>query len=615
MRANALTGKPLKPWEKFSYTMGAVGREASNNMINTFFMLYLTVFVKLNPIIVGFALFAAKVWDAFNDPMLATLINNTKSKKLGKFKPWIIAGTLLNCIIIIFMFFPINTESIGIKYFYYFFMYILWGMTFTIVDVPFWSMIPSIANTTKERNSVSSLSKLIGGFGGMAAGSGGTGLIASLPQGSNNPYAYFIVACAVSVLFVAVMSVFVCFTREKYELPQNDIKIKEVFRIFKNNDQLRYYAISYVFATLGIMMALVQPIYLFVYDYTRLPMMFFIVFNIVSCAGQGIFMLFYPLIVKKIPREKIYSLSYFFAMIGTFLSFLSFFVMLQMDVAQGANPTGKAITYGLINVLILSLTSTPLMIANGISQIGSTVMISDVVDYEEFKTGKRSDSVIFSIQTLIYKFACALAVLILSFGIQAAGLPSMEQSVSATGEAVYQFEGLVTNEILIIFRTFMFLVPIPLTFIGWIVYKKGYKLYGTTYNDMMVVVKDRRKRIKTQEANREISENPYTTTLDDVSALKAVIKKETSYTQNEINDISDGSELLTHSIANPSTYPDSTKDHLNLLSNSNIITEEAASTLSENTSPQSDIIDKYELDDNQPINDTDAKKSTSKKKQ
>lgn len=443
--------------EKVTYSLGSLGREVSGNMINTYFMLYLTMFIGLNAFAVGICFCLAKLWDAINDPILATLVNNSKSR-FGKYRPWILAGMILNCIVLVFMFFPIQS-SIGGKYAYYLIMYVLWGMTYTLVDVPFWSMIPTIADSTEERNSVSSLSKLIGGFGGFTIGSGGS-IIIGLTFGTENVWSYFVVACVAGVLFSAMVTTMLSCNREKYVINTTNIRFKEIWSLFKENDQLRAYAISYMLFVVGSTIALVQPIYLFIYDSQHLDFeKHFIVFNALSCTGQGIAMIFYPWIVKKIPREKIYGSCYVMAVAGMIAMFGVFFLL-------GGNK--------LLNVIVVSLAGSLLMMANGLNQIGSTVMIADVVDYGEWKTKRRTDSVMFSVQTLLGKFAAALATLILGIAVAVAKLPSINPITNT-------FTGEVTDRMMTILRAFMFLVPIPFAVVGGIIYKTKYKLYGDFY--------------------------------------------------------------------------------------------------------------------------------------
>lgn len=489
-----LTNQSLTVRDTVTYSMGSLGREISNNCVNVFFLAYLNIYMGLDALILTIAFVVAKLWDTVNDPMLATLVNNTKVSKFGRFRPWIAIGAVLNTASLILMFTPIG-EGVNeiIKYTYYIGMYIIWGMTFTLVDVPFWSMIPTIANSTDERNKVSSLAKLIGGFGGFVISSVGTSLILPNLAHKGMTTAYLILGVCAGAIMLSFMSVTIMCNREKYEIPHEKIGFKQIFGLFKTNDQLASYATSYVLFVSATTIALFQMLYLFVYCYENGANLFnhnysYTIFVAVSCTGQGIAMFFYNWIAKKIPREKIYGANYFMAMAGMAAMFFIFFPLKEGNY--------------LINTLVVALAGAFLMTANGLNQIGSTVMIADVVDYGEWKTGKRADSVIFSVQTLLTKFAGAIAMLILGIGIKVAGLPNVIEKMNDQGQWAQFFADdggnvlsatdFADGSALTILRTFMFLVPIPLCIIGYLIYKKKYTLYGDRYDQIKSDIDERR---------------------------------------------------------------------------------------------------------------------------
>lgn len=473
-----MDGVKLGGGGKAVYALGTLGKEVSYGMINTYCMLYLTVFMGLNGIAVGFCFCFVRLLTAIADPIMATLVNNTKSK-LGKFRPWILAGTILNAICLIVLFLPINGGT-GLKYFYYLFVYLLWGITYTMIEVPFMSMVPSIADTTAERESVSSLSRLVGGFGGFVIGSGGS-VIIGLTYGMENTKSYFIVAAVGSIILFAMMALVTVSLKERYKLPCLEIKFKQIFKLFKENDQVRAFTGSYLFFSIGASIALFQIVYLFIYDTGHLDFSkHFIIFNVVACTGQGIAMMFYTLITKKLSREKVFGLTYILAFIGLIAMFFVSYLF-------GNNK--------LLNVILFSFAASFMMIANGVNQISSMVMITDVVDYGEFKTGVRSDSIMISVQTLLLKVSGALAMLVLGIGVFISGLPTINLLTNT-------FSGEVTDKMLTILRAFMFLAPLPLMPVGYIYYKKKYKLYGDYYKSVKATI-DAVRVDKTDAAARD----------------------------------------------------------------------------------------------------------------
>lgn len=514
--------KGLTVGEIATYSLGSLGSQFSNNCVNAFFLVYLCIYQGLKPIPMTIAFVLAKAWDAVFDPMIATVINNSRKTKFGRFRPWILCGAIVNAITLVFMFFPLSESvPIALKYAFYIVMFILWSMSFSVVDVPFWSMLPTIANSTDERNKATSMAKLIGGFGGFLVGMVGTSLI--LPMFSNRgaKTAYMILGLTSGVIMIVFITLMVVCNRERYNVPHNSVSIKDIFQVFKDNDQLGAYAVNLLLFLTGTTIATSQILYLFIYCYqdganfldSRYS---YTLFWIIACTGQGIAMFFYNQITKKIPREKLYAWSFFFCIISYALLFTIFFFL-------------KPGNY-LLNAILVALSGAFLMTASGINQIGSTVMVADIVDYGEYKTGRRGDSVIFSIQTLVMKFAGAIAMLILGLGITTAQLPTIselpiinsgkyvesvnvftnkdgkylinnketyDKVVKADNKDYQKKAELVTNNLiseksLTVLRVFMFLIPIPMCLIGYFIYKKKYWLYGEKYDKIKAEI-DRRR--------------------------------------------------------------------------------------------------------------------------
>ena len=230
---------PLK--EKVSFGIGALGKSTSFWFMNAYLMVFFTDVVGLSPAYVAFLFLFARLWDAFNDPFMGFIVDNTKTR-WGKFRPWIFIGAVINAAIIPFLFFDPSEilSPIGVMIWCGVF-YILWGMTFTVIDIPFWSLIPAITSNPRERDVIAVIPRtcsMIGGqcvviFGLPLITYLGTGIGATEAQGYWR-FAMIVVACFLSGSIVCAMNV-----REHVTPPvQPKITLRDVVTLLFKNDQL-----------------------------------------------------------------------------------------------------------------------------------------------------------------------------------------------------------------------------------------------------------------------------------------------------------------------------------------------------------------------------------------
>ena len=89
--------KRLPASQKYAFGIGAIGKDAICNLVGAFLMLYMTDTLGLSATFVGVLLGVARIWDAVNDPMMGMIVDNTHTR-YGKFRIWLIIGTLVNSV-------------------------------------------------------------------------------------------------------------------------------------------------------------------------------------------------------------------------------------------------------------------------------------------------------------------------------------------------------------------------------------------------------------------------------------------------------------------------------------------------------------------------------------
>ena len=189
-----LTGK-----QKAAFGIGAVGKDMVYALSSSYVMYYYQDILGLSATFVGFILMIARVFDALNDPFMGILVAKTRTR-WGKFRPWLISGTVLNALVLYALFAAPEQETGGLMV-WFSVVYILWGMTYTMMDIPYWSMIPAITTTPQETENLSVIGRTCAGVGS-ALMAMGTMLMVGILGGSSERLGFRRVALIVAVIFV-----------------------------------------------------------------------------------------------------------------------------------------------------------------------------------------------------------------------------------------------------------------------------------------------------------------------------------------------------------------------------------------------------------------------------
>ena len=105
------------------------------------------------------------IWDGVNDPIMGWIVEKVHFK-WGKYKPWILIGGLLNTVVVLVLFLahPKGWGFVALFAVFYF----LWDIAWTINDIAYWSMLPSLTKDEKRRNKITAIMQIcisVGVFG------------------------------------------------------------------------------------------------------------------------------------------------------------------------------------------------------------------------------------------------------------------------------------------------------------------------------------------------------------------------------------------------------------------------------------------------------------------
>lgn len=423
----------------WGYSMGGIGRDMAYQLINTYILIFVLFakslttaqFATISAVMIG-----CRIFDGLNDPFMGTLVERTRTK-IGKFKPWIIAGALTNVAVIMALFW---VPLYGNNYVIFFsFGYLLWGITYTMNDISYWGMLPSLTSNEQDRNNLSTLANVGAGAGAALAmlaiptltGGG------SLQIGGNAITAYGVISAIVCIVFVACQFM-TCFVVKEKPLPEKGsaadtekTTIKGMFQVIFKNDQLLITAGSMLLYNIGsaIMNGLSMYLIYFRYGYQGTLVTVFTVLAGVTAA----FMVFYPLLVKKFTRKQISIISLILILVG-------YTLLLVIGLAIPSTALG-AFTVGGLTIpwtfVLLAFSGTFASCGHVFFYMVLTISISNTVEYNELKTGKRQEGIIFALRPLMAKLGSALQLGIITIVLIALGVNGITGQISDIENNVY----------------------------------------------------------------------------------------------------------------------------------------------------------------------------------
>lgn len=446
---------------KFSFGLGALGKDLCYAMISYFLMIYFTDTVGMAPLFVGNLFLVARIWDAFNDPMMGFVVDNTRSK-WGKFRPWILLGAVLNSIVMIFMFRKPAGMTGFSMYAYFSVMYILWGMTYTVIDIPYWSMLPSLSSTKEERDSMSVIPRIFASLAWLLMGAFAIKMVSMLGNG-DDAKGYSMLAVGIAVVFVVTSVITVAFVKDRSCFGETGDKkaerttVKDALHVIMANDQLKVFIGVVLCYNLVVQLAGGVAIYYFTYvagDKDLYP----IFTTAAQFAEIGALFLF-PVLSKGLSKKQVFAIASFSPAIGLVGLVVSGFFAPQ-------------------NVAIIAVCGVLYKLGSGLTLGATTVMLADVIDYGQVKLGSRNESIIASFQTLLVKTASAVSAWLIGVGLTIVGYVANAEQSAATIMGM---------------RVLMGVIPAVITILAFVIYVKGYKLDGAFLEEILNKVNKSKK--------------------------------------------------------------------------------------------------------------------------
>ena len=435
--------------QKAAFGIGAVGKDMVYALSASYVMYYYQDVLGLSATFVGLILMIARIFDAVNDPFMGVLVAKTRTR-WGRFRPWLFSGTVLNAVVLYALFAAPKVEGTALMV-YFTIAYILWGVTYTMMDIPYWSMIPAVTRTPAERESLSVVGRTCAGVGS-AIVTMFTMLLVGFFGGSSERQGFKTVALLVSVCFVAAEVLCCLLFKEKSKAESKVASIRQMFTALFRNDQAMVVVASIVLINCALYLTANFIIYFFKYDFGGQGWKTsYTLFSTVGGAMQILgMMVLYPLLRRKLSNTQVFAVSLAAALVG--------YGVLLMLCLLGLGG----------NLVLLCIPGGLVFACNGMLTVLTTLFLSGTVDYGELQTGRREESVIFSMQTFVVKAASGVSVFLTGIGLDLIGLVG---NTDETGPVAAQ-----SARTLLGLRLMMTVLPIALLIGAMLLFSRKFKL-------------------------------------------------------------------------------------------------------------------------------------------
>ena len=311
--------KYLKASETFSFSISAFGRSMIYTLMSTFLLIFYTDAMQLTPAHAGLIILAARIFDAANDPIMGIIADKTNTK-FGKLRPYLLFSPFLIMIATAALFYVPNF-GYGGRLAYATITYILWGICFTIQDVPFWGMSAVVSPLENERNKFLSTARIFSTIGGVIP----TLLVPALRNGLGNTKGYFVSGLIFAVLGSMISLSAFFGTKERVEQKKEKVTVGEIVSAYVKNKPLLLLIASSILGS-AMLMAQTSGSYLATYlikDSGVIPKgTVQTVMTVAIGAGMLVAMVLMPVLRKKCRSKRFILLPHFSARQFTLLCIL-----------------------------------------------------------------------------------------------------------------------------------------------------------------------------------------------------------------------------------------------------------------------------------------------------
>ena len=381
--------------EGLGYMLGDAGNLFVLTYVSSFLKVFYTDVLKISEKKAATLFLISRLWDAVNDPMWGALVARRKPTKNGKFRPYLktVSIPLGISAILCFVDFRMFTQSETMILVFAYITYILFGMLYTGINIPFGSLASVITDDPKGRTLLSTFRSIGGGIGGAAplllaplliyktVGVNADG--SEIQAADAGGMLWFAVAMGVLSMIFYMM----CYGSTKERVPSEShpkVNMKATYLGMLKSRPFVTCALAGVLISGQLQFAsLNQYLYKNYFENTNLS----IIGTIANYLPMAVMILFMPKLVERFGKKELCGIGTFFSAAA---SVLMYFIVPRCE------RLGSAPVVFMIFLFIIGFGYSFVSITNW-------AVVADVIDYQEYKTGLRCESTIYAVYTFCRK--------------------------------------------------------------------------------------------------------------------------------------------------------------------------------------------------------------------
>lgn len=451
--ASAPMKRPFGIKDKLGYMFGDFGNDFTFILQMLFFMVFYTDVMGINPVHVGTLFLAARIVDAFTDVGMGRLLDLLKPGKRGRFRPWVLRMCIPVSVASTMMYMPFVVDSsYTVRLTYMAVTYFIWGSIFyTSINIPYGSMAAVISDDPKHRTSLS----VFRSVGGQLAVLLISSVLPHVIFVNNKVDATRMAASAIVCGICAILCYFACYsmvterivferkTREEIAAEKaKGVDTQGFLKTLLTNRPLWALVLGAILFLLATFLMSGTLAYLWKDYFENAGMMS--TGQIVSVVPVFLLSIIATPVAMKLGKKEIIVGAMFFTSAVCFLTWMLgiksavVFVVILFFIQMGPNT---------FNILIWAV-------------------LTDVLDYQELKSGERDDGTVYAIYSWARKLGQALAGWLVGFAINAVGYDAELAKAGghqseATLQGIYTLYLLVPAILIVVVGLiFLFLYPL-----------------------------------------------------------------------------------------------------------------------------------------------------------